>query len=99
MAAEQKLGPLRDRINEVKLKEQEARINEEQYAQQLAEAGADEAALAQALEKGTRSGSLQSEINRLNEEIRSLGAVNLAALEELKRHGSARPISTRSSPI
>ncbi|MBS1218159.1 MAG: chromosome segregation protein [Proteobacteria bacterium] len=84
MAAEQKLGPLRDRINEVKLKEQEARINEEQYAQQLAEAGADEAALAQALEKGTRSGSLQSEINRLNEEIRSLGAVNLAALEELE---------------
>jgi chromosome segregation protein len=84
MAAEQKLGPLRDRINEVKLKEQEARINEEQYAQQLAEAGANEEALAQALEKGTRSGSLQSEINRLNEEIKSLGAVNLAALEELE---------------
>jgi len=81
---EQKLGPLRERINEVKLKEQEARINEEQYAQQLAEAGADEAALAQALEKGTRSGSLQTEINRLNDEIRSLGAVNLAALEELE---------------
>jgi chromosome segregation protein len=38
MSSEQKLGPLRDRINEVKLKEQEARINEEQYAQQLIEA-------------------------------------------------------------
>ncbi len=84
MAAEQKLGPLRDRIGEVRLKEQEARLNEEQYAQQLTEAGADEAALAQQLEKGTRSGSLQSEINRLNEEIKSLGAVNLAALEELE---------------
>ena len=84
MVAEQKLGPLRDRIGEVRLKEQEARINEEQYAQQLTEAGADEAALAQQLEKGTRSGSLQSEINRLNEEIKSLGAVNLAALEELE---------------
>ena len=83
MEAEQKLGPLRERINEVKLKEQEARINEEQYAQQLAETGADEAALAQQLEKGTRSGSLQSEINRLNAEIKELGAVNLAALEEL----------------
>ena len=35
------------------------------------------------LEKGTRSGALQNEINRLNEEIRGLGAVNLAALEEL----------------
>ncbi len=84
MVAEQKLGPLRDRIGEVRLKEQEARLSEEQYAQQLTEAGADEAALAQQLEKGTRSGSLQSEINRLNEEIRSLGAVNLAALEELE---------------
>lgn len=81
---EQKLGPLRERINEVRLKEHEARINEEQYAQQLTEAGADEGNLAQQLEKGTRSGSLQSEINRLNEEIRSLGAVNLAALEELE---------------
>ena len=84
MAAEQKLEPLRDRINEVKLKEHEARINEEQYAQQLAEAGADEAALAVQLEKGQRASSLQSEINRLNDEIKSLGAVNLAALEELE---------------
>ncbi len=84
MASEQKLGPLRDRINEVRLKEQEARINEEQYAQQLVEAGANEELLAQNVEKGQRSGSLQSEINRLNDEIKSLGAVNLAALEELE---------------
>jgi chromosome segregation protein len=84
MASEHKLGPLRDRINEVKLKEQEARINEEQYAQQLVEAGANEEVLAQNVEKGQRSGSLQSEINRLNDEIKSLGAVNLAALEELE---------------
>lgn len=83
MEVEQKLEPLRSRINEVKLKEQEARINEEQYAQQLAEAGADETALAAQLEKGQRASSLQSEINRLNAEIRELGAVNLAALEEL----------------
>lgn len=85
LAAEQKLDPLRERINEVKLKEQEARINEEQYAQQLAEAQADETALAAQLEKGQRSGSLQSEINRLTNEIKGLGAVNLAALEELEQ--------------
>ncbi len=85
MAAEQKLEPLRVRISEVKLKEHEARINEEQYAQQLAEAGVDEVALQQQLEeKGVRAGALQSEINRLNGEIKSLGAVNLAALEELE---------------
>ncbi len=85
LAAEQKLEPLRERINEVRLKEQEARISEEQYAQQLVEAAADEAALAAQVEKGQRSGSLQSEINRLNNEIKALGAVNLAALEELEQ--------------
>ncbi len=83
-ACEQKLGPLRERINDVRLKEQEARLSEEQFAQQLAEAGAQEDALAALLEKGTRSGALQTEINRLNEEIKALGAVNLAALEELQ---------------
>ena len=84
LSAEEKLGPLRERIAEVRLKEQEARLTEEQYGQQLIEANADEEALAALLEKGTRSNALQTEINRLNEEIRALGAVNLAALEELK---------------
>jgi chromosome segregation protein len=84
LACEQKLGPLRERINEVRLKEQEARLTEEQYAQQLADAGAKDEELAALLEKGTRSGAMQSEIARLNEEIRALGAVNLAALEELQ---------------
>ncbi|MEN3352137.1 MAG: chromosome segregation protein [Betaproteobacteria bacterium] len=84
LAAEQRLGPLRDRTGEVRLKEQEARLTEEQYAQQLAESGADEATLQGVLEKGTRSGALQTEIGRLNEDIKALGAVNLAALEELQ---------------
>ena len=39
-ACEQKLNPLRERIGEVRLKEQEARLIEEQFAQQLAEVGA-----------------------------------------------------------
>jgi chromosome segregation protein len=84
VASEEKLGPLRERIAEVRLKEQEARLTEEQYGQQLLEVGADEVVLADLLEKGTRSNALQTEINRINEEIRALGAVNLAALEELK---------------
>jgi chromosome segregation protein len=84
LSAEQRLGPLRDRINDVRLKEQEARLTEEQYAQQLVEAGADEAQLQSVLEKGTRSGALNNEIARLSEEIKALGAVNLAALEELQ---------------
>jgi chromosome segregation protein len=82
--SEQKLDPLRERIGEAKLKEQEARLTEEQFGQQLAAAGAQEGELRLLLEKGVRSGTLQGEINRLGEEIRALGAVNLAALEALQ---------------
>ncbi|MGQ0749703.1 MAG: chromosome segregation protein SMC [Betaproteobacteria bacterium] len=84
LACEQKLEPLRTRIGEVRLKEQEARLTEEQFVRQLTEAGADEAVLKGLLEKGTRSGALQGEITRLSGEIQALGAVNLAALEELQ---------------
>jgi chromosome segregation protein len=80
---EQSLSPLRERTNELRLKEQEARLSEENFAQQLAEAGADEDALEPELEKGVRASALQGEITRLNSEIQALGAVNLAALEEL----------------
>jgi chromosome segregation protein len=83
MASEQRLGPLRERGGELRLKEQEARIAEDSFAAQLSEAQADEAELGARLEKGTRAGALQAEINRLGEEIAGLGAVNLAALEEL----------------
>jgi chromosome segregation protein len=82
--AEQRLEPLRERTAEMRLKEQEARLNEEQYAQQLVEAGASEDEVAQQVEKGMRPGTLNGEISRLNEEIKGLGAVNLAALEELR---------------
>jgi chromosome segregation protein len=82
-ACEQKLEPLRERIAETRLKEQEARLNEESHARQLEEAGAQEEEVAQQVEKGMRPGALSGEIVRLNEEIKALGAVNLAALEEL----------------
>ena len=83
LGAEQRLEPLRERIGELRLKEQEARLTEEQFDRQLVEAGADQEALRAQLEKGTRSSRLNAEITRLQEEIAALGAVNLAALEEL----------------
>ena len=83
LAIEQNLEPIRERINEVRLKEQEARLTEEQFAQQLAAAGANEQEVAEQLEKGKRSGAFQADITRLNDEIAVLGAVNLAAVEEL----------------
>ena len=76
--------PLRQRITDLRLKEQAAQLGFEQYAQLLADAQADLEAVARSIEAGSvRLTGLQSEIDRLNREIAALGAVNLAALEEL----------------
>jgi chromosome segregation protein len=80
---EQKLQPLRDRIAELRLKEQAAHIALDQFTQQLAEAGADVEALAAALKEGQKAAPLQGEITRLANAIGELGAINMAALEEL----------------
>jgi chromosome segregation protein len=82
---EQGLEPLRARIGDLRLREQAAALNTEQFAQQLLEAGADEQALQMALKDngGVRPAALQAEITRLGNAIAELGAVNLAALEEL----------------
>lgn len=82
---ERALEPMRARITEFQLKEQAASLGSAQYEQQLAEAGADLAAVAHSiLEGNVKLHGLQSEIDRLHREIAALGAVNLAALEELQ---------------
>jgi chromosome segregation protein len=83
LGSEQKLQPIRDRIAELRLKEQAAQINGEQFAQQLREAGADEAALVAAMKEGQKAAPLQGEITRLTNAIAEMGAINMAALEEL----------------
>jgi chromosome segregation protein len=88
-SVEQSLQPMRDKINDIRLKEQEAAIHEQQYRLQLEEAGANPEELAELVEKRTRSSSMQSEINRLQQDIAALGPVNLAALQELEQ-GSER---------
>ena len=81
---ERELDPLRQRITEFQLKEQAARLGFEQYAQLLTDAQADLAAVQLSIETGNvRLTGLQAEIDRINREIQSLGAVNLAALDEL----------------
>ncbi len=81
---ERELEPLRQRITEFQLKEQAARLGLEQYTQLLTDAEADlEAVSASILANNVRLGGLQGEIDRLHREISALGAVNLAALEEL----------------
>ncbi len=83
LAAEQRLDPARQKIQDMQLKEQAAALAEAQYGEQLAEAQADLAALPEAQKSfGTKS-QLPGEIERLSKAIAELGAVNLAALEEL----------------
>ena len=84
MSFERELDPLRQRISELQLKEQASRLGLAQYTQLLQDAEADMDALALSIDQGSvRLSGLQSEIDRLNREIVALGAVNLAALEEL----------------
>jgi chromosome segregation protein len=83
LASEQRLHPLRDRLEQARLKEQEARLAEEQWDEQLITAGADLEALMPLLEKRAKAAELQAQVERLALEIEALGAVNLAALEEL----------------
>jgi chromosome segregation protein len=83
MASERSLQPQRDRITEMQLKEQAARLNQEQFAEALAATGADQAALAGKLDPDMKPSWLQGEVTRLSNAITALGAVNLAALDEL----------------
>jgi chromosome segregation protein len=88
LAFERSLDPLRERITKLQLEQQAAQLGGAQYLEQLAAAAVDLDALAASIENGAAKPSLsikglQAEIDRLNEEIAALGAVNLAALEEL----------------
>jgi chromosome segregation protein len=83
LVADQKLEPARTKIDEVRLKEQAATLAEQQYAEQLGEAHADLAALPEQMKAWGRASTLPGEIERITLAIAALGAVNLAALDEL----------------
>lgn len=83
MGNERSLQPQRDRITEMQLKEQAARLNQEQFAEALATTGAVESELAEKLTPDMKPQYLQGEVTRLTNAIAALGAVNLAAVDEL----------------
>jgi chromosome segregation protein len=81
---EQSLQPMRDRITKLQLEEQAAQLGGAQYMEQLTAASVDLEALAQTVaDNNVKLYGLQGEIDRINREINALGAVNLAALDEL----------------
>ncbi len=84
MGFERSLEPLRDAINKLQLEQQAAQLGGAQYLEQLAAAEIDVVALGQSIEDGAvKLWGLQGEIDRIQREVSSLGAVNLAALDEL----------------
>ncbi len=87
LTIERSLDPRRARITELQLKEQAARLAQEQFAEQLSTHEADLLALGEQLDalpkEWQRPNWLQSELQRLARDLAALGAVNLAALDEL----------------
>lgn len=81
MGSDQRLYPLRDKLEQARLAEQEARLHFEQCAQALE--GVDESSLAPLLEKASSVSAMEKQARRFQEEIEALGAVNLAAIEQL----------------
>ena len=84
MGFERSLQPLRDEITKLQLEQQAATLGGAQFLEQLTAAEVDLVALADVIERdGIKLYGLQTEIDRIQREINALGAVNLAALEEL----------------
>ena len=87
-AHERSLQPLRDEITKLQLEAQAAQLGGAQFLEQLQAAAVDLDTLAAGIQQdGVRLHGLQGEIDRIQREINALGAVNLAALDEL---GAAR---------
>ncbi len=83
---EQMLHPLRDKLEASRLNEQEARLHFEQCQTELASFSIEESVLASSLQQHEGSLKISQLENRklkLESEIEALGAVNLAAIEEL----------------
>jgi len=84
LSLERSLDPLREQITKLQLEMQAAQLGGAQYLEQLAAAEVDMEALAVSVEQGSvKLWGLQTEIDRIQKDINALGAVNLAALDEL----------------
>ncbi len=83
MQNEQQLYPMRDAVEQSRLNEQEARLNFEQCMAGLLENGQSEELLSADLAENTKTTELVRKTSQLQQKIIELGAVNLAAIQEL----------------
>ena len=84
---EQLLHPLRDKLEASRLNEQEARLHFEQCQAELTASNIEESLfathLSQSMGEDTKVSDLEKKKSKLEIDIESLGAVNLAAIQEL----------------
>lgn len=85
LVIERDLEPIRKKIEDARIKQNSAEVNLAQFDEQLAALKVDAEWLQRALEKAPRAAELQRTVVRVEAEIAQLGAVNLAALEELQQ--------------
>ena len=84
LGLERSLEPMREGLTQLQLEQQAAMLGGAQYMEQLTAAQVDLQVLAESIEQGSvKLWGLQGEVERLNRELTALGAVNLAALDEL----------------
>ena len=84
LTAERSLDPMREQITKLQLEQLTANLGGAQYLEQLVAATVDLEALAKNIEAdGVKLWGLQTEIDRIQRDVNALGAVNLAALDEL----------------
>ena len=83
MQNEQQLHPMRDSVEQSRLTEQGARLHFEQCQAGLQKNGMNEQELATGLAENAKTSELLRKTNQLQQEITDIGAVNLAAIQEL----------------
>ncbi len=105
MKNEQMLHPLRDKLEASRLAEQEARLHFEQCQADLMAAGMSEQTLTESLQlqqisdenRTQKIKTLENNKTKLLQEIDALGAVNLAAIQELATEETRRNILNHQS--
>jgi chromosome segregation protein len=84
MQNEQVLHPLRDKLEQARLQEQQARLHFEQCQAELSSLNLDESALRQELGAASKVSAFEEKSLYIQSQIDTLGAVNLAAIQELQ---------------
>jgi chromosome segregation protein len=83
LVVERELEPIRKKIEDARVKQASADANLQQAVEQLEALTFEEQWLEEAIKRAPRANELQRNIVRLDVDIAQLGAVNLAALDEL----------------